>query len=144
MIQKIPKLALISLPIAVILILVILVAGGSLSSTDDEQTIVDDGGRRRAIQINVLNGTTVPGLAFQMTKHLRRSGFDVVEVGNTATQDLQHTIVIVRGGNMEAALAVAEELGLGPTRILEKPDPTLYLDVSVHIGADYREVKPFR
>jgi len=142
--QKIPRPVLISLPIVVLLVLIIIVAGSPFSSSPDEQTIVDPGGRRRAIQIDVLNGTTVPGLALQMTKHLRAAGFDVVEVGNTATQDLQHTIVIDRMGNREAALAVAQELGIGSTRILEKPDPTLYLDVSVHIGADYRDVKPFR
>ena len=53
----------------------------------------------------------VDGLAATATRFLRQHRFDVVEVGNHSSSDVEKTIVIDRVGNLEAARRVALVLG---------------------------------
>jgi len=78
-----------------------------------------------------------------LTDFLRGRGFDVVEIGNYAG-DLERTLVIDRTGNRDAAVRVAQSLGLPEERVVQKIDRTLYLDVSVYIGKDYQTLRPFK
>lgn len=48
------------------------------------------------IQIAVLNGCGVSGIADKFTFKLRKHGFDVVETGNFKNFNMEHTIVISR------------------------------------------------
>ncbi len=89
------------------------------------------------IQIEVLNGCGVPGLATRFTSVLRQNGFDVVESGNFETFDITQTVVIDRIGNMENARRVAHALGVPEDRIISEISPHFYLDATVVIGADY-------
>ncbi|MEX2364030.1 MAG: LytR C-terminal domain-containing protein, partial [Balneolaceae bacterium] len=59
------------------------------------------------IQIEVLNGCGISGIANSYTGILRTNGFDVVETGNFETFDIQETIVISRSGVMDNAYRVA-------------------------------------
>lgn len=95
------------------------------------------------IQLDVLNGTGESKLAQRLTDFLRGRGFDVVEMGNYAGE-LDATMIIDRTGNKEAAIRVAQSLGVPKERVIQKIDKTLYLDVSVYIGKDYRSLDPFR
>ena len=100
--------------------------------------------RSVAIQLEVLNGTGEPGIAQKITNTLRSGGFDVVDMGNYKSQNIERTLVIARTANMDAAKSVASFLGLDEKRILQQPDKNLYLDVSVVIGKDIRETRTFR
>ncbi|MBI4417769.1 MAG: LytR C-terminal domain-containing protein, partial [Ignavibacteriales bacterium] len=104
---------------------------------------VVDGGRVHTIQLDVLNATGETKLAQKMTDYLRSRGFDVVELGNHRG-GLEKTLVIDRTGNTQAAVQVAEVLGVPREQVVQKLDKTLYLDVSVYIGNDYRALRPFR
>lgn len=84
-------------------------------------------------RVEVLNGTTRPGLARSVTQRLRDAGFDVVYFGNGPRTD--STVVLDRVGRPEVARAVAEALGI--RRVRSEPDPGLYLDVTVMLGADW-------
>lgn len=85
------------------------------------------------IEVEVLNGAGVDGLARLVTTHLRRAGIDVVSFGTAGTlQDA--TRLLVRRGDSTSALAVQRALGQG--RIEIAPDPRRLLDVSVLLGAD--------
>jgi hypothetical protein len=92
------------------------------------------------IQIEVLNGCGVPGIANAYTGLLRTNGFDVVETGNFESFDLQETIVISRSGVMDNAYRVANALGVSKENVIRESSPDFFLDVSVVIGHDYEKL----
>lgn len=89
------------------------------------------------IQLEVLNGCGVNGIANAYTGLLRSNGFDVVETGNFETFDLQETVIISRSGVMDNAYRVADALGVSQDNVIQESSPDYYLDVSVIIGHDY-------
>lgn len=92
------------------------------------------------IQIEVLNGCGVPGIANDYTGFLRSNGFDVVETGNFESFEMQETIIISRSGIMDNAYRVANALGVSPDNVIREESPDYYLDVSVVIGHDYEKL----
>ena len=95
------------------------------------------------IQVEVRNGVGVDHLAAETTHYLRDRGFDVVDVGNYKTFTQKRSVVIDRVGDPEAARKVAEALGLPPDRVEQKIRRQYYLDASVIIGHDYKQLHPF-
>lgn len=87
------------------------------------------------IKVEVLNATTVRGLARRGTFHLRDLGFDVVASGNSS-EKLDSTLVIVRSGHPEWAELAAK--ALGGARIETRPDTSRYLDLTILLGASWR------
>ena len=96
------------------------------------------------IQVEVRNGAGVDHLAERTTEYLRDRGFDVVDVGNYSSFDQEHSVVIDRIGNMEAAHHVAEALGIPADRVRQNVKPAYYLDASVILGHDYEQLRPFQ
>lgn len=94
------------------------------------------------IQVEVLNGCGVPGLATKFTSRLRQNGFDVVQSGNFETFDITETIVIDRSGNSENAKRVARAIGVPETRIQREISSDFYLDATIVIGSDYENLQP--
>ena len=93
------------------------------------------------IRVEVRNASTVQGLARRATFHLRDRGFDVVESGNAAEKH-DSTIVLDRSHNPEWARLVAN--AMGDATVVESPDSTRYVDVTVLIGPRWRPpAKPF-
>lgn len=89
------------------------------------------------IQIEVLNGCGVPGLATAYTGTLRGYGFDVVETGNFDHFNIDKTIVIARTSQIENAKRVADALGINEKQILREVSGEFYLDVTLVLGSDY-------
>lgn len=92
------------------------------------------------IQIEVLNGCGVSGLANQFTSVLRQNGFDVVETGNFKNFDLEETIVIARTFDKENARRVAKALGINSKNIIIEASDDFYLDATIVIGSDYQSL----
>ena len=92
------------------------------------------------IQLEVLNGCGVSGLANQFTSALRKNGFDVVETGNFDNFDMQETIIISRTYNTDNARRVAEALGIDSENILVEASDDYYLDATIVIGSDYKSL----
>jgi hypothetical protein len=99
------------------------------------------GGGDGIIQVDVLNGCGVPGAATGVRDYLRARGFDVVELRNYKTFDVEKSVVVDRVGDGVAAERVASALGLGSGRIIRQLNPDYYVDVSIVIGKDYRSLK---
>lgn len=95
------------------------------------------------IQVEVRNGCGVDHLAARTTQFLRDRGFDVVEVGDHTSFDVQHSRVIDRVGDIETAKRVAAALNIPEERVVQDVQPALYLDASVIIGHDYERLEPF-
>jgi len=95
------------------------------------------------IQVDVRNGVGKSGLAGEMTKFLRDTGFDVIEHGDHNSFDVDSTVVLDRIGNLDAAYQVALALGIPSEKVKTEIRTELYLDVSVIIGSDYQSIRPF-
>ena len=92
------------------------------------------------IQIEVLNGCGISGIANQYTSVLRSNGFDVVETGNFDHFNLKETIIISRSGTMNNALQIAHALGVAEENVIREESPDFYLDVTVVIGHDFEKL----
>jgi len=132
------KLALAAAGIVAVSVLLLVLAFGS-----SDEALITDGQKERTIQMDVLNGARESRLAQRLTDYLRSRGFDVVETGNYQ-EELERTLVVDRAGNTQAALQVAQALGIPADQVMRKIDKNLFLDVSVFIGKDYRTLRPFR
>lgn len=86
------------------------------------------------LRVEVLNGTSRPGLARTATRTLRQQGLDVVFFGTGASAD--STRIFVRRGDPGQGRDVAEALGVG--RVVIEPDSLRRVDVSVVLGRDWR------
>ena len=93
------------------------------------------------VRVEVLNATTVRGLARRAMLQLRDRGFDVLELG-TASEQLDSTLVLDRSGHPDWARRVAD--ALGGARVETRPDTSRYLDVTVLLGRSWRPpTEPF-
>ena len=106
-----------------------------LGSSDIDESRVP--GDTHTFAVEVLNGTTVNGLARRVTRALRREGIDVVYFGSADDNDVDRTMVIARRGDITAAGVVQEILGVGA--VADDPAPQLLLDVTVILGRDAAE-----
>ncbi len=96
------------------------------------------------IQIDVLNGCGVAGVATTFTNYLRLRGYDVVEIGNYRTFDVPESIIIDRIGNLENARKVAYALGIHESNVIQQINPDYFLDATLIIGKDYEKLRPMR
>jgi hypothetical protein len=94
------------------------------------------------IQLDVLNGCGVPNAGTEFTAYLRARGFDVVEIRNYKTFDVDESLVIDRIGDMSNARKVAYALGISKEHVVQQMNQDYYVDVSVVIGKDYKSLKP--
>jgi len=95
------------------------------------------------IQLEVLNGCGTAGIADKFTDYLRGHNFDVVNRGNYRSFDINNTFVIDRTGNIANAEKVAVALGIDRKYIVQQTSDDYFLDVSLVIGRDFNNLKPF-
>jgi hypothetical protein len=89
------------------------------------------------VRVQVVNASSVRGLARRATLLLRDHGFDVVEAGTgTSAEQLDSTVVLDRSGHPDWAQRVA--VALGGARVVSRPDTSRYLDVTVLLGRTWR------
>lgn len=103
---------------------------------------VAGGDGKLVIQVDVLNGCGVAGVATQFTSYLRARGFDVVDMRNYKKFDVPHSLVIDRTGVKEHARRVAYALGIAPENVVRQINEDYFVDVTVVIGKDYGSLKP--
>lgn len=96
------------------------------------------------IQVEVLNGCGVSGLADRFTDYLRSKGYDVVNKGNYIQFDIEKTMIIDRIGNKANAEVIANSLGVNKNSIITQINEDYFLDVSVILGADYFQLTPLK
>lgn len=96
------------------------------------------------IQVEIRNATKTPELAAKLRTYLMSYGLDVVESGNAAQTDQAYTLVLDRVGVPSQARMIASMLGVPSNRIREDRKSDAYLDVTIIIGQDYLNLKPFK
>lgn len=87
------------------------------------------------ITVNVWNASGKKGFAYTLTKQLRERGYDVMDWGTYAAEQLQ-TRVVDRRGKLGNARAVAKDLGVDSVH--SEPNLKALVDVEVIIGQNYK------
>ena len=87
-----------------------------------------------------MNGCGVAGVADVFTNYLRKSNFDVIQMGNYYSFDIEKTLVVDRTGNKKNAQLVAKSLGLSEDVVISQTNKNYFLDVSVIIGKDFNQL----
>lgn len=98
---------------------------------------------QEVIQLNILNACGADGLASKAKEYLRSRGFDVVEIGNSENF-MEQSIIIDRLGDIQSSKQLAYALGIKDSLIVTRIDSNLFIRATVMIGADFKELKPFR
>jgi len=92
------------------------------------------------VTVAVLNGTTVPGLAKQVSDRVAAKGFKVGTVANTADQEQQRaeSVVLYSPGHRNEAKAVSRRLGIPQRATIDPGSQQLAGDATVVViaGAD--------
>lgn len=107
----------------------------------DRAPLTDRAGRdldRERVSLEVLNGAGDRGAAELVSERLRDMGFDVKTYGNARDFEQERTELLDRSRRPGAAQAIADSLGGVPVRA--EPAPELYLDATLLLGDDWREV----
>jgi hypothetical protein len=91
------------------------------------------------VRVEVLNGSSIEGLARRVTDRLRDAGFDVVYYGNAGGLRRDSTTILDRSGDEAAVERLAAALGV--SRIESAVDTTLYLEATVVLAEDWAEIE---
>ena len=95
---------------------------------------------KKNMQIEVLNGCGVDGVADMFTHSLRKKNIDVVNTGNYRSYNIDNSIVIDRTGNIYNAEYLAEVIGIDNKQVIQQKNKNYYLDITLIIGKDYKQL----
>ena len=115
----------------------------TISSNDTEDSLLVDSTKAR-IQVEVLNGCGVIGVAEKLTDYLRTNNIDVVNLGNYRSFEIENSIIIGRNEKIRNAEIVAAIVGLDNQSIIQQINPDYLLDVTFILGKDYRDLIPLK
>ena len=96
-----------------------------------------------SIQVDVQNGTGENRVGAIFRDYLKKKGYDVVNLDNYKSSDVDKTIIIDRTGDTRKAQRIAEVLGVSARNIIQQINRDLYLDATIVIGKDFTELKPY-
>ena len=108
------------------------------SNNNDEENV---GENKNPVQLEVLNGCGVNGIAEKFTDYLRAGNFDVVNIGNYRSFEVDYSLLINRTGNMENAFKIASTLGIEKNNIIQQVNKEYFLYVTLVVGKDYKRLK---
>lgn len=112
------------------------------SNSKDTSTVEKVQAAAKIIQVEVLNGCGAAGVGDKFTNYLRDNKVDVVNVSNYSSFNIDRTMVIDRIGNMANAKKVASILGIKEENVIQQINNDYFLDVSLVIGKDFKQLKP--
>jgi hypothetical protein len=115
----------------------------SFAEENPAQTFLEDSTRVK-IQVEVLNGCGVSGVAEKLTDYLRSNGIDVVNLGNYRSFEIENSIVIGRNEKIQNAEIIAGLVGLDQKSVIQQINPDYLLDVTFILGKDYRDLIPLK
>lgn len=134
--------------IALFVVVLAIVGGGAylLLSGDDEEG--GGGNAKQAaakvkpsdIEVTVLNGTSVVGLAATYGDQVESKGFDLGAVTNSSAS-FEESVVMFKRGHKTEARKVAKQLGIGKVQLMsgEIESASAGADVAVIVGEDNAE-----
>jgi LytR cell envelope-related transcriptional attenuator len=135
--------------VALFLVVLVVVGGGAylLVSGGEDSSGGGKNGKQAAakvkpaeIEVTVLNGTSVPGLAATFGDKVEGKGFDLGAVTNSSASFAESVVMFSRGHKMEAR-KVAKQLGIAKLQLMsgEIESVSAGADVAVIVGEDDAE-----
>lgn len=115
----------------------------SFNDSSDDVNLLKDSTKAR-IQIEVLNGCGVSGVAEKLTDYLRSNNIDVVNLGNYRSFEIENSLIICRNEKVKNAEIVAAVVGLDQQNMIQQINPDYLLDVTFILGKDYRNLIPLK
>ncbi len=94
-------------------------------------------------QVQILNGVGESGLARTLRDNIQAEGVSVVNVGNIPNPDYISTELYFHSNAYDAAVSLAELLGIPASRVYPGPPAPGGADITVVIGGDYSSLPAF-
>ncbi len=97
------------------------------------------------IEVEILNGCGIPGLAGKVSDFLRTKQFDVVRAENADHYNYDQTLIILRNENVDGLRKIADLFSMDEntdSRVKHIPNDQLDVDVTVILGKDITQIKP--
>ena len=140
LIQKLFIISLFLINLFLIYLLILkLVPFSSVSQNNNQTDLL-----KEKIQVEVLNGCGVSGIADKLTDFLREKSFDVVNIGNYRSFEIDNSILIDRTGNLLNVKIIADSIGLNNSNIIQQINKDYLLDVTIILGKDYSKLIPLK
>ncbi len=103
---------------------------------------------QRQIQLEILNGCGVKGIADRLTKLLRKHNYDVVNKGNYLRKgkvdwNVAETRIIDQIGKVDNARQLADAMGVLYSNVESYENPSPIADITIIIGKDYNTLPIF-
>ena len=95
------------------------------------------------VQINIFNGSGIDGVGNMMTKFCREQGYDVVEMGNYQSFDVETSLVVDRSGKLEHAKQLAKHIGISSDNVVQLLNKEQMVAASIIIGKDFNKLFPW-
>ncbi len=95
-------------------------------------------GEAPQIQIEVLNGTGISGLAMKTAVELRKLGVDVLIVGDAEHFHFERSVIVDRRGNKDIVSRLSRLTGCG--NVVEQRQERPLVDATFVIGSDVSEL----
>ena len=96
------------------------------------------------VQISVLNGCGIKGVADLYTNFLRNTGYDVIDYGNAPHFEFKKTKLLVHNKNHKNFIyEIVDLLELNPQQLEYNYDKNIFYDLTLVIGADYSNLNSY-
>ena len=103
------------------------------------------------LQVEVMNGCGVRGIADRFTNFLRMKGIDVVRSGNYEEVEygkpnfnVDRTVIIDRRGRVKNSVQIAQIMGLGEDRVIQQVNEAYLIDATIVLGRDFRQLSSWQ
>lgn len=107
------------------------------SPKENESSVVTG----RIIQVRVLNGTQIDGLAREVSNYLRTKNLDVLYQGNYSDRNLKNTFIIDHTGDKTIVKRIIRIIGISPDQVVQEIQENSLTDITIVLGEDYRKLK---
>jgi polyisoprenyl-teichoic acid--peptidoglycan teichoic acid transferase len=92
------------------------------------------------LTIEVLNGCGIKGVARKIAKRIKEKGLKVSRYGNASSYEYQNTLIVDWKGEVNASIALAQELSIDPSKIIVYDRPEKPLDITIVVGHDWKGI----
>lgn len=105
-----------------------------------EEDLEDQSSTGRIVQVRVLNGTQIEGLAQKLSDYLRTKNFDVVVQGNYSTRNVERTFIIIHTDDKKVLRRLKRILRINPDQVVIENRDFELTDITIVIGEDYQKL----
>tara|TARA_B100000029_G_C17595434_1_gene963944 strand:+ start:165 stop:641 length:477 start_codon:yes stop_codon:yes gene_type:complete len=101
-----------------------------------------DDSLNQRLQIEVLNGCGVKGVADLYTNFLRENGYDVINYQNAQHFDYKNTTILVHKNNLNDN-KLNDLIKVDPLNVKNLFDEKIFFDLTLIIGKDYKNLESY-